>query len=103
MLAGDEKGNLSQYPVPSGPAAPLAPAGMLLDVTPDGSALLTTHGPTVTIWDWPAGRRRRDVAVTVEAKSAAISPAGRTGGHTGSPGSRTVAEASPDGETRPAN
>jgi WD40 repeat protein len=77
LLTGNAAGDISHFPLPAGPPIAVAPKGSLLDFTPDGTALLTAQGTTVTVWDWPAGRRRRDVAAKGEVKSAAVSPDGR--------------------------
>jgi len=78
ILAGDGKGKLSLYPIPTGEPRPLVAKGRLLDFTPDGKTLLTAEGTTVLLWDWPACTQRRTVTVNAEALSAAISSDGRT-------------------------
>ncbi|HEY8506262.1 MAG TPA: sigma factor-like helix-turn-helix DNA-binding protein, partial [Gemmataceae bacterium] len=52
--------------------------GRVFGFSPDGRTLLTSSGNTLTLWDWPAGRKRHDLRPAGEVHGVALSPDGRT-------------------------
>jgi len=77
ILVTTSEGIISHYPLPSGPPKQLEPKGYPLEFTPDGKRLLTAHGNSIFVWDWPTCAKRAEIPLKGGCSSAAIAPDGK--------------------------